>query len=499
MPAAPRWLAGLCAVSLLAAACVDPDDPEIVPEVAAPAPAPVPPAEPARGMAPVPGAESPFVSPAVDRFTLGNGIEVLLVERHTLPTVYWQIQFPTGSVNDPTGKEGMSALCMWLLVQGGAPDTVTRLADMGSDLSANWTLDTVSLSGFALTQHFDATLDLWALTLAQPGKYAAQLAWVRQQSQGRLLQAQSDPNAVAARLLPALALGATHPYARRATARSYDAVNLQDCLQFHQSLRPGGARLYVAGDTNRGDVARKFGARLPNQGASLPLPAIPAPAPEPARLVFADVPGATQATIVMWGPGPPRHSPDYYSATVMASIFAGNSLTSRLGADLRETMGSTYSVGGGFAYWKNSGVLQVSAPVAADRTGAAIEAMLNDAAAMISTDVSDDELRLARDGRITALPGRFATVLGTLGEFMDLAYYDLPITYYDDFAAHFSAVDRAAVRKAASDYLAPAGLHFVVVGDAKVVRPALDALITTGPLAGADRIVVDVDGNVVSH
>ena len=80
---------------------------------------------------------------------------------------------------------------------------------------------------------------------------------------------------------------------------------------------------------------------------------------------------------------------------------------------------------------------------------------------------------------------------------MDLAYYDLPHTFYDDFSARFAAVDKAAVRKAASDYLAPGGLNFVVVGDAKIVLPGLRTLVSTGPLAGGQLRIVDADGNVI--
>jgi zinc protease len=486
-------------VVLAAAACEDTEPDTAAPASATPAPTPAPPDEPFRGMAPAPGVPIPFVSPAVDHFTLNNGVDVVLVERHALPTVYWQIQYPGGPLRDPPGKEGRAALCMWLLVQGGDRDTVERLGNMGSNISASWSTDTTSLSGFALTQHFGATSDLWAHTLARPGSSNEALAWVRQQIKGRLLQGRSDPNTIAYGLLLPLALGADHPHARQPTARSFDGITLSDCAQFNDTLVTPGARLFIAGDITRADVEQTFVDRLPHTRQALPAPVVPVPGPaiaaEAPRIVFANLPGATQTTILMWGPGPTRQAPDYDSATVMASIFAGNSLTSRLGQDLREMMGSTYSVSGGFAFWKTNGLLMVSAPVAADRTGSAIEAMVRDAAGMISGDVTADELHLARDGRITALPGRFASVLGTLGEFMDLVYYDLPLTYFDAYAAHLAAVDAASVRQAARDYLAAPGLRFIVVGDAKTSLAPLQALVTSGILTGGQLRVVEADEN----
>jgi zinc protease len=230
----------------------------------------------------------------------------------------------------------------------------------------------------------------------------------------------------------------------------------------------------------------------------IPQPGSPPSVPDRARIAFADVPGASQTLILMWGPGLGRTSPDYYAATVMASIFSGGSLTSRLGANLREMMGSAYSVGGGFSYWKRDGLLVVTAPVQTDRTAAAIQVMLAEAAAMRDSDVTDAEMALARDGAIAGLPLRFATAYGTATEFMDLAYYGVPFTFFRDFAADFGAVDKPAVRKAAADYLPADGLRFVVVGDGKAVLPMLrDLTAPSGPLADGGLRVVDGDGKTL--
>jgi predicted Zn-dependent peptidase len=440
----------------------------------------------------------PFQSPTAERFTLGNGTQVLLVERHTLPMVFWELQFPSGSISDPPGKEGRSALCMWLVVQGGPPDAVDRLADMASTLYASWSADLDALQGFSLRANLDATVDLWAETLRMPGMSSAQLAYVRRQSQARLLQAQANPSSIAWRILDRTSRGPAHPYALRPSQATYDAITLEDCRQFRDTyLQPGGARLYIAGDITRAEVADKFGERLMSAGAGPPLPQLPSSQSDRTRITFVDVPGGSQTQILMWGPGPTRQAPDYPAATVMASIFAGG-VSSRLGRDLREMMGSTYSVNGGFLYTRADGMLVVQVPVQTDRTAAAISAMLADAAAMRSADVTPDELSLARDGRISALPVSFATVLGTLGQFQTLDYFGLPATYLEDQAATFGAVDQPAVRKAATDYLPADALRFVVVGDGATLLPALRELAYGGALPGGGLAVMDINGNLLS-
>jgi zinc protease len=222
---------------------------------------------------------------------------------------------------------------------------------------------------------------------------------------------------------------------------------------------------------------------------------MPDATPDPATVVFADAPGASQTIIYLWAPAPTRQAPDFMATSVMVEIFGGDALASRLGVDLREMMGSTYSVSGSINEWKTGGRILVNVPVQTDRTQAALAAMVTDAQRMRDTDVSDVELARARDGRIAGLPGRFSTVSGALGQFSDLSYYGLPLDYYLGYPGLVAQVDKPAITAAARRYLAADQLHFVVVGDARTVRPMLDALVAPGAaLAGGTLKVVGPDG-----
>jgi zinc protease len=457
-------------------------------------PAPEPPDEPFRQMQPPAGTPRPFQSPQVQRFTLGNGADVILVERHGLPMVTWYLVFPAGSINDPPGKEGLARLCTGLLVQGQG-DTADLLADFGSSIYVSSDVDQVYLQGFSLRRSLDSTLDLWARILTMPGMTAAELEYLRGQDVADLAQARATPASVAHRLLSVAHFGPSHPYSRWPSEASYRAVTVDDCVQFRNSyLHGNGARLLVAGDITRAEVEQKFSTRLMDAGQPVALPALPPSAPDPTRVLFSDVPGATQSIVYLWTPGPTRQDPAYYPATVMAAIFAGDSAASRLGADLRESMGSTYSVQGGFAFTRTEGTLVVSTPVRTDATATAISEIVKVAAGMRDSEATADELARSRDGRISALPTSFVAAVDTLFQFDDLVYYGMPFTFYDDYARNFGAVDAAAVRGAAQDHLAADQLHFIVVGDGAAVLPSLRALTTTGALAGSSLRVVDADG-----
>jgi zinc protease len=461
-----------------------------------PAPPPLapwmaPPDESFRATRPAAAAPRPFVTPDAQSFTLSNGVQVLLVERHLLPMLTWQVQYVGGSASDPPGKEGRAELCSWLMLQQ-PDDSTNQLADMGSAVSEQWNVESVWLNGFALSEKLEPTLDVWARNIQAPVSDGATLERLRTRTIGGLPQSLASPGAVAGRVLSVMSYGAGHPMSRKATAASYGAVTRDDCVQFlGEVVRPNGARLLVAGDITRAEVESKFAARMntaaPPAGPPLVLPDA---TPDPAPLVFSDVPGATQTTIYVWSVGPARQAPDYFATSIMLEIFGGDPLSSRLGLDLREMMGSTYSVSGGISLWQRGGRLTIGVPVQNDKTGAAITAILTDAQHLREGEVTDQELARSRDGRVAALPARFETVSGTLSVFTDLLYFGLPLNYYQGFAAILGQVDKAAVSTAARQYLAADKLHFVVVGDGAVVRPQLDAL-------GMPIKVVDAEGKAL--
>src|SRR6185436_14958127 len=75
------------------------------------------PDEPFRAMSPAMAAARAFEAPRPEVFTLPSGLEVVLVERHTVPVVRWSIVFPNGFLGDPKGKEGLGAICASLMFQ----------------------------------------------------------------------------------------------------------------------------------------------------------------------------------------------------------------------------------------------------------------------------------------------------------------------------------------------------------------------------------------------
>jgi predicted Zn-dependent peptidase len=119
----------------------------------------------------------------------------------------------------------------------------------------------------------------------------------------------------------------------------------------------------------------------------------------------------------------------------------------------------------------------INAPVQSDKTGESIRALNDQLAAMLGKKgVSGEELTRLVSNNVDALPGRFETSGAVLGAMMANDLYRRPDNYYELLADKYRGLTRAQLDQALKTAVDPRGFTWVVVGDAKQVRPQLDKL-----------------------
>ena len=92
------------------------------------------------------------------------------------------------------------------------------------------------------------------------------------------------------------------------------------------------------------------------------------------------------------------------------------------------------------------------------------------------------------------MPAQFSTGGQTLAAFRELIYYGLPLNYFDSLVPKVQAVNKGAVKKAASKYLKLGNLQLLVVGDGKTVLPKLKELAESKEWGGGKITLLDPDG-----
>jgi zinc protease len=204
------------------------------------------------------------------------------------------------------------------------------------------------------------------------------------------------------------------------------------------------------------------------------------------------MPGAAQTQLRVAISGPPRATPDYESNQVMNAILGGL-FSSRINLNLREKHGYTYGARSSFTYLRNLGWFAASAGVRTDVTAPATREVLSEVRKIDEAPVSDDEMKLAKELLVGALPARFQTTEQTVDALTDVVTYDLGLDYYTNYARKVLAVTMQQVQDSAKQYLVAEKMVVVAVGDRKKIEPEMKTL------GLGEMQVRDAEGKVLSR
>ncbi|HWX25173.1 MAG TPA: insulinase family protein, partial [Vicinamibacteria bacterium] len=104
-----------------------------------------------RSHPPSPSPPRPLRLPPVERFTLSNGLPVLLVATRSVPAVEILLLIGSGALADPAGKPGVASMTASMLDEGSGGKDALTVADEVSYLgatieaAAGWNALTVEL------------------------------------------------------------------------------------------------------------------------------------------------------------------------------------------------------------------------------------------------------------------------------------------------------------------------------------------------------------------
>jgi len=109
-----------------------------------------------------------------------------------------------------------------------------------------------------------------------------------------------------------------------------------------------------------------------------------------------------QAHLVLATPWPSALSPDRYAASLLASVLGGGT-SSRLWQKVREEHGLAYSVGAAGSAFSDIGVFTVYAGTSPEYLDQVLELSLDELREVVRNNVTDEELRIAKDQAISSI------------------------------------------------------------------------------------------------
>ena len=439
--------------------------------------------EPWRNERPQAGKPPALKTPVLQSFKLDNGLNVWLDERKGIPVVSASVVVRSGIASNPIDKPGLASLTVDMLQNGTSSRSALQFADelalIGSSLRVRAGLDDSSLTLVGMRNSIDTGLDLLADAFINPAFSSDEIERQRQLRLGRLVRAKEDANDLANRTLMLALYGSESPYGYvdLGTEESVKGISRDDVKNFwSRYFVASNAGVIVSGDISAADLRKSLEKTLGRwKGTGSPQTAPAKSNLTSARVIVVDKPGApqTQMRVALSAPG--RSTPDYEQLQVMNMILGGQ-FSSRINLNLREEHGYTYGANSNFVYLRDSGWWTVASGIRTDVTAPALNEVLKEIGRMAETPVTGDELAVAKESLVGALPARFTTTEQTVGVLGPLFVYDLGADYFSRFVPKVQAITIENVSDVSRKYLLRAKPIVILVGDRKRIEPELRKL-----------------------
>ncbi|HEV2114883.1 MAG TPA: pitrilysin family protein [Terriglobales bacterium] len=419
--------------------------------------------------------------PRPAEFHLPNGLTVLVLERHELPTVDFALWIKSGALDDPKDLPGLAKFTADMLREGTTHRNSAQIASeidaIGATLAASAQFGSshsqVVASG--LVENTGKLLDLMSDLVENPTFPQDELAKYKARELADLEQERSDPGFLSMERFHRVLYRGFPAAVIAPTPASLKAATSEQLKQFHDSYYvPNNAILGVAGDVQAKQVMtliEKYFGPWKKQAVSQPkLAALPAPAP--AKVYLVDRPGSVQTDIVAGDYSLRRIDPDFIPLRVMNRIL-GEGATGRLFLNLREEKGYTY---GAFSFYTADiypGTFIAETQVRNAVTDGSLHELMGELKRIRDQAVPENDLEDARHAIVASFALSLEQPATLLNYWMTSKYYGLPEDYWDRYPVEVAKVTPEVVQRVARKYIDLDHLQVVCVGDGKQIKDVL--------------------------
>lgn len=441
-----------------------------------------------RKQAPAAGEAPKIQIGKAETFKLANGLTVIMVENHKLPTLSFRVFVD----NDPVLEKdaiGYVELMGELLTAGTKTRTKAQINQAIDFIGANLSSDANGISGFCLTKHADKLLDIMSDALLHPVFPEEELEKAKTRTQSSLASQKDDANAIARNVSSILRNGKDHPYGEVMNEMTLGKITLDQIKKHYNTyFKPNISYLVITGDITR-EKAEKYARDYFGKWTSGEVPANHYAVPHaPARteVDFVHKPGAVQSVFnitypVELQPGTPDVIPARVTNTLLGGYF-----NSRVNANLREGHGWTYGARSSLGADELVGNFSGTASVRNAVTDSSLTEFINEMRKLSTEKVSKDELQIVKN----VIAGQFSQSLeepGTVANFaLTTARFKLPADYYERYLEVLQSVTPEEVEAMAKKYINPNHAHIVVVGNRDDVADRLKQFSADGKVSFFD-------------
>ncbi len=423
---------------------------------------------------PSPAPEVKIGQPAT--FTLTNGLKVFVVENNKLPRVSASLTIDLDGIIEGD-KAGLTSMAGELLRRGTTTMRKEKLDEEIDFMGATINTSSTSVYAASLTNNFSKVVGLMSDIVLRPSFPSTELEKIRRQELSGLQAQKDDPQAISENVVNRLTYGKDHPYGDIITEKTINNVKLEDIKNYFSTYwKPNIAYLVFVGNITPAqakELAQKnFGSW--QKGVVLKATYKEPQPPAKTYIAIVDRPASVQSLITFITPVPLKPgSSEAIPSSVMNAILGGGA-SGRLFENLREKHGFTYGAYSSIKSDRLIGAFTASASVRNEKTDSAVGEFLSEFKQMRTDPVIDTEVVNMKN----YISGSFARSLenpATIANFaLNIARYNLPQNYYQDYLKNLGNVSPQAVQSMANKFILPDQMHIIIVGNAKQISPGLD-------------------------
>ena len=417
-----------------------------------------------------------------EKYTLANGLTVVLHEDHRTPVIAVNVWYHVGSKDEAPGKNGFAHLFEHVMFQGSrnvGEDMYFKYLERAGASDTNGTTsydrtnyyETVPSNQLALALWLESDRMGFLLDHADEKTFASQRDVVKNE---RRQNYENAPYGLVRQFVRAAVYPPSHPYhlLTIGTPQDLDAATLEDVRAFFRTFYvPNNASLVIAGDINKGktrELVEKYFGTVP-RGATPKVHTAPMPPGlnvEKRLEIEAEV--ELPRISITWAT-PPRFAPGDGELDLVSQVLSSGK-SSRLYKRLVYDLQIAQDVSAFQASAQLSSTFEIVVTLKKDQKPmAALKIIDEEIAKLRAAPPSEDELERARASLVSQLIYESERVTSRADSFNEYLQLTGDPGYFEKDVARYQNAKAADLQKAVASYL-PAGARVIAV-----VTPTLGA------------------------
>jgi zinc protease len=196
---------------------------------------------------------------------LKNGLPVLVVEKHKIPTVNFDLVIPASNLAEPAELTGLAECTAEMLRMGTKTRSARQIAESLSELGASvfvnapYATRNVQLTASALSENLDPLLDILADMLLNPTFPQGELDKWKARRASQLQQMRAAESFLGSERLRSVLYPADARRVNAPTPESLKKITRDQVVEFYKAnYRPGSSLLGVTGDVRTAAIVEKL-------------------------------------------------------------------------------------------------------------------------------------------------------------------------------------------------------------------------------------------------